>query len=33
MNEFNQSIAQNLGEFLFELSDEVVKGLQRYLDL
>ena len=33
MNELNQVLAENLGEFFMELSDEVVRGLQRYLEI
>ncbi len=32
MNELNQKLAENLGEFLSLLSDEVAKGLQNYLE-
>lgn len=32
MKELNQNLAENLGEFLFALRDDVVKGLQTYLD-
>ena len=32
MNELNQNLAENLGDFFEMLSDEVVKGLQRYLE-
>ena len=28
MNEMNMSLAENLGEFLLSLTNEVVKGLQ-----
>ena len=31
MNELNQNLSENLGEFLMGLRDEVVKGLQDYL--
>ncbi len=27
MNELNQNLAENLGAFLLELKDEVIKGL------
>ncbi len=30
MNELNQNLAENLGEFLFTFRDEVVRGLQEY---
>ncbi len=33
MNELNQNLAENLGKFLLEFRDEVVKGLQEYLTL
>ncbi len=33
MNEVNQNIAENLGLFLLELKDEVIKGLQEYIKL
>ena len=33
MNEVNQNIAENLGLFLLELKDEVIKGLQEYINL
>ena len=32
MNEINQNLAENLGRFLLQLSDEVVKGLQPYIE-
>lgn len=31
MNELNQNLAENLSLFLMELRDEVVKGLQDYM--
>ena len=31
MNELNQNLAENIGTFLLELKDEVVKGLQEYV--
>lgn len=33
MNELNQNLAENLENFLFSLRDEVVKGLQEYIEL
>ena len=33
MNELNQNLAENLGTFLFELRDEVIKGLQDYIQM
>ncbi len=33
MNELNQSLAENLSIFLFELRDEVIKGLKEYIKL
>ncbi len=33
MNEVNQNVAENLGLFLSELKEEVVKGLQEYFKL
>ena len=33
MNELNQNLAENLGMFLLELRDEVVKGLQEYVQM
>ncbi len=33
MNEVNQSVAENLGLFFSELRDEVIKGLQEYINL
>lgn len=32
MNEINQQLAENLGEFFMLLSDAVVKGLERCLE-
>ena len=32
MNELNQQLAENLGEFFLLLSDEVIKGLERCLE-
>lgn len=32
MNEVNQNLAENLGTFLLGFRDEVVKGLQAYLN-
>ena len=31
MNELNQNLAENISLFLMELRDEVVKGLQDYV--
>ena len=33
MNELNQNLAENLGTFLMEFRDEVIKGLEDYLIL
>ncbi len=33
MNEFNQTLAESVGNFLLEFRDDVVKGLQEYLML
>ncbi len=33
MNEMNQNLVENLGVFLLEFRDEVIKGLQEYLQL
>jgi len=33
MNELNKNLAENLGTFLFDFKDEVVKGLEEYLRL
>lgn len=33
MNEMNQMLAENLGVFLSGFSDEVIKGLQLYLNM
>lgn len=33
MNELNQNLAENLGAFLLGFRDEVVNGLQEYLQL
>ncbi len=33
MNEKNQNLAENLGAFLLELKDEVIKGLQEFMKL
>ena len=32
MNELNQNLAESLGIFFLELRDEVIKGLQDYLN-
>lgn len=32
MNELNQNIAENLAEFLLTFRDDVVRGLQEYLN-
>ena len=32
MNELNKNLAENLGEFLFSFREDVVKGLQEYLE-
>lgn len=32
MKELNQNLAENLGNFLFALRDDVVRGLQDYLN-
>ena len=31
MNELNRNLAENLGNFLMGFRDEVIKGLQNYL--
>lgn len=31
MNELNQNLAENLGNFLLGFRDDVVKGIQEYL--
>ena len=31
MNDMNQNLAENLSNFLFNLKDDVVKGLQDYI--
>ncbi len=33
MNELNQNLAENIENFLLGFRDEVVKGLQEYLQL
>lgn len=33
MNELNQNLAENLGTFLMGFRDEVVKGMQEYIQL
>ncbi len=33
MNELNQNLAENLGAFLMGFRDEVVKGMQEYIQL
>lgn len=32
MNELNTNLAENLNEFLFSFREDVVKGLQEYLE-
>lgn len=32
MNELNQNVAENLAEFLLAFRDDVVRGLQEYLN-
>ena len=33
MNEFNKALAENLGNFLMGLEEEVIKGLNEYLKM
>lgn len=33
MNELNQNLAENLGAFLMGFRDDVVKGMQEYIQL
>ncbi len=33
MNELNQNLAENLGNFLLGFRDDVVKGIEEYLSL
>lgn len=33
MNELNQNLAENLGAFLMGFRDEVIKGMQEYMQL
>ncbi len=33
MNELNQNLAENLGAFLMGFRDEVVKGMQEYIQM
>ncbi len=32
MNEVNQNLSENLGAFLMEFRDEIVNGIQKYLE-